>query len=422
MESILQQFLSAQIINIDEDDNHAKLVKAAADLTKIITKDKTKFQQIAITAVDPSIDIDDPNIIEVKDLIIKHWSTFINKSQNTPLTYIRAVMLESLLSLCSQDDFASIVWLTTGKPVAFYETETRESKILQDFLTICGNRYEKLGLENWSVSNSVATVTMPVIKAVESKKMGGIKSDYVSEKMAPAVMNGNAISQNPSYGASNVRQEWANEFARLTGEAFNAVFTTIVKQANEALDSKANSESFQAFVENFNKEASSVLNNVIYKSASIELRGQLLWFKEALYSNTQKNSYRKLATEISAVALPAEFSKMLPEFCPISVEYFITETFLSANTKSEELISFQTLLDYLMVHKDKLASYFSNFQTIKPGRLTLMQFIGYLVNGLLTKESFLLTTGLSPSLELSWSDLSIWLYREFQANKLVVKK
>lgn len=421
MESILQQFLSAQIINIDEDENHEKLLKACGDLTKILSKDKAKLQKVAISAFDPTIDIDDPNLVETKNLIIKHWSTFINKCQNMPLTYIRAVMLESLQTLSSEQDLAAIIWLSAEIPSRYYILESREKPLLAELLTTCAEKYEKVGIERWSVSGTIASVAIKVPTMAETKELPGIENNYIVEKLKAASVN-SAIVHNPSYGTFNTNQEWVNGFSKIAGEGINELFAAIIKQTNESLETKANLDIFESFIESFNDQISAIFNKLIDRSVSTELRGQLLWFKEALYSTTQKNSYRKLTIEIAAVVMPYEFAKLVPEYCPVSTEFFLEETLLLADPLSREEVSLEMVFDLLISNAAKLKPYFNNYNTVKPGRSSLLAFIGYLVNGLQDKSAFNPMTGLMTENKVSWSDLSIWLYREFQVVKLINKK
>lgn len=422
MESILQQFLSTQIINIEEDENHEKLIKASTDLTKILGKDKGKLQKVAISAFDSAIDIEDPIVVETKNIIIKYWSTFINKCQNMPLTYIRAVMLESLKDLSKEDDCAAIIWLSAANHATFFTIEIREKPILAELLASCGDKYEVISQERWSLTSILGNLNIVIPKSSETKKLVGIKEDYIGEAITAAALKNSAIANNPSYGNSNIREDWAKEFGKAAAEGFNAVFASIIKQTNESLITKANNDSFQAFLDTFNKETTIYLNKLVDKNSSTDLRGQLLWFKEALYSYTQKSGYRKLSADTAVIAMSFEFSKITPEYCPVSTEYFLSETLLSVNYKTDENISFEDFLDLISENKAKLTVYFSNFNSVKPGRASLTSYIGYWINGLLDKTTFYQKTGLSLEAKTNMSDLTIWLFREFQAAKFILKK
>lgn len=248
MESILQQFLSSQIINIEEDGNHDKLIKASKDLIKLSEKDKHKFQKIALSAFDPEISVDDANVVETKNLIIKHWSTFINKCQNMPLTYVRAVMLEALWVLSERQEYAAIIWLSASGASSFYQVESREKPILVGLLTECADKYEAVGLNIWNSGSTLTDIKIELESITDSKKVGGIKTEYLPEKLTAAAVNGNPISNNRSYGDNTIHQAWANDFGKLAGEAINAALSLIVKQTNEVLEAKLILKDFRSLL------------------------------------------------------------------------------------------------------------------------------------------------------------------------------
>jgi len=422
MESILLQFLSSQIIDLDEDANHDKLIKASKDLSKLLEKDKYKLQKIAITAFDSEISVDDPNVVETKNLIIKHWNTFINKCPNMPLTYVRAVMLEALRIVSEIDDYAAIIWLSASEVSSFYKIESREQPILTGLLIECGEFYEVVSSNNWTSHGTVTEIKFDSDIFTASDNLPGIKADYLPQKLTAAIKNGNNISTNPSYGVNNVHAPWADEFGKLSGEAINEVIASLVKQSNDVLAKKASAEALQQFLANFNKEMSLIVNKLNSSSNSVNLRGQLLWFKEALYSDSQKSSFRKLPLEIATVAMSSEYSKIVPEYCPISAEFFLAETLLQAKTEAEQSVTFDGLIDLLISNKDLLKPYFGKYSAIKSGRLSLTNYIGNLLNDSVAKSDFYSCTGIAQECEVTWIKFTNWLFREFQATKLIIKK
>lgn len=117
-----------------------------------------------------------------------------------------------------------------------------------------------------------------------------------------------------------------------------------------------------------------------------------------------------------------EYSKMLPEYCPVSTEFFLTEILLHANVDVEQSISFDALLGLLISNKDLLKIYFTKNNLNKLGRLSLVNYIGDLLNDLVAKSDFYLCTGIPLEKEITWITFTNWMYREFQAQKFIIKK
>lgn len=89
---MLQEFLNAQLLPITDEVYFGKLQKVSEALAKSLQKNKSKVLTYTLTALDPDVSVDDPNISEVKELITKNWNTFATNSNDTPVTFIRALM------------------------------------------------------------------------------------------------------------------------------------------------------------------------------------------------------------------------------------------------------------------------------------------------------------------------------------------
>ena len=110
---MLQEFLDANLLHITDEGYFEKIKKTAEEIAKKLNKSKAKVLSYTLTALDPEITADNPNVIEVKDLITKNWSTFSTNSKDTPITFIRAVMLEALETISKESATACLIWLTS---------------------------------------------------------------------------------------------------------------------------------------------------------------------------------------------------------------------------------------------------------------------------------------------------------------------
>lgn len=431
MDSILQQFLSAQIINLDEDENYAKLSKAAADLTKALQKDKHKIQKAALVAFDANANPDDPLINEVKGLIIKQWNTFINKCQNQPISYIRAVMLEALQSVAKESDHAAIIWLTVNNYLPFYSAEIRERKLLEDFINACAFAYEKGGIQKWSNGSHTAETSIKLNqKDSREIKTKRIKQGWLVERLASSVgqqigeeFNSQHIgTENYSGRAITVNQEWAKAFGKIAGESLESAINSIANFIDEELVQTATSSQVQAFFDEFNKQASAILTKIKDSSQSVDLRSQLLWLKESLYSTTLRAGYRKLDVSVSALVLAFETAALVPEYTPTSVEYFMMETLRTAQQRADEENPIENILSEVAKHKSSLHQLITKASNDPAGRRTLLSFMTELIGGSTQISDFETLVGVPASATATWAEVSVWVFRELQAQKFVNKK
>ena len=69
---MLQNYLNANLLLLTDDGDFKKLKKSADDIAKKLVKSKSKIVSYTLTAIDPDLSVDDTDIVEVKDLIIKN--------------------------------------------------------------------------------------------------------------------------------------------------------------------------------------------------------------------------------------------------------------------------------------------------------------------------------------------------------------
>jgi GTPase-associated system helical domain len=150
--TMLQKFLNHQLINIAEDENLNKLKKSCDDIVKKLAKNKSKVISYTLVALDPEILAENAEVKEVNEIILKHWKTFIPNAKDTPLTAIRAVILESLQKLADSDiNFACQIWLTGRNAIKYFRLG-REKDLLCEFLTDIGNKVESEAEKQWSLN------------------------------------------------------------------------------------------------------------------------------------------------------------------------------------------------------------------------------------------------------------------------------
>lgn len=123
---MLQNYLNANLLLLTDDGDFKKLKKSADDIAKKLVKSKSKIVSYTLTAIDPDLSVDDTDIVEVKDLIIKNWSTFATNVKDTPLTYIRAVILEALSSISDNLNYALLIWFASRNIVKYHKLTGKE--------------------------------------------------------------------------------------------------------------------------------------------------------------------------------------------------------------------------------------------------------------------------------------------------------
>lgn len=355
---MIQEYLNEQFIQTTEDANFEKLKKTCADIAKKIGKDKIKILVYSLIAFDPEIPSDNKEIVEIKNQIIEAWQTFMPNSGDTHLTIIRAVMLESLKSISQDNNVnAGIIWW--GVRNAFKNFNLgREEIILTNFLIEIGNKIEIEATENWNFDPDYES-TIPKVSA-----------------------------------------------AVLDDSDFSAGFTApIVKEAvNKALKAQ-----IKELKENQKEFADQI--------ALMQMRNQLLWWKEAAYSPLKKSSYKNMKKGQLHVLLAFDYSIFIPDIYPVSVDYFLIETLKNLTADASEKTRISDFIKLVEEYNSDLKNVIPEFSSADE-RISFATFINGLVRGKYRSDQFKSLVGVSDSIELTLAEITLWIFHDLHSLKL----
>jgi len=68
----------------------------------------------------------------------------------------------------------------------------------------------------------------------------------------------------------------------------------------------------------------------------MQMRTQLLWWKESGYSPSQKGTYKNMKDGQLEILLAYDYSDFIPEMYPVSVDYFLIEALNSLSTNADK--------------------------------------------------------------------------------------
>jgi GTPase-associated system helical domain len=435
-QSILQAFLNEHIITIDTNDEFTLLQKAALEFEKRLRNKKQRVSQVAQVAFDPAVKSTEPLVAEVQELITSKWKAFPSKCQNKPIPYVRAVMLAALQKLSEEVNFAGIIWLTVTNYFPFTEITQREATILRELLSEIGNTYQQASWKNWSIDNSYKETKLREIATVPITSANKINQEFAPKKMLSAVKgsadgdNKNAIiaysysnryNGNTENKEAEVEDDWAKSFSSIAGGALTSVANQLTADINKALVEAASLKQLTAYTEAITGYLREVGESMSRQTASHNLRSQLLWVKESMYSTGQKTSYRKLPLALLPLALASDAADMVPEVYPISIDFFLRETLADANATTDSTSTFEQLLAELPDEQVVVQATLPAHQP-EPGRISLLAFVSAMAASTAQLANFEQSTGLRLSDTISRQEFGVWIFRELQVLKLAAAK
>ena len=415
---MLQNYLNANLLSLTDDGDFKKLKKSSEDIVKKITKSKAKIVSYTLSAIDPDIAVDNPDITEVKEIIIKNWNTFTANAKDTPAVYIRAVMIEALSSISNDLNNSLLIWFASRNVVQYHKLIGKEKEIILGFLATLGNNINQKANRDWTLSGndplSKISLELKEIPAYLMNKENLQK--YLEDASGPSNKQGIANFELPNPYWSNQQQHWSHEFAPRAAKGIKNVIDPSLKAiATVVNENKIIIES------SLNKVINQIQSEVSKKCKSLEIRSELLWWKEARFSNSMDKSYNDLDKNILEIVLAYDYSLFIPVIYPKSVDYFLKEAFngLKESTKLE-----QTLEEYLKTfeeNSDELKTILQEGDSFT-GKSTLLNFIVGLIWNKHKLTQFEEFVGIPLNIKLSSNELTTWLFHDIQLVKILNAK
>jgi hypothetical protein len=133
--SVLLRFLASELIDVGGDD--AKLEKLALTASRLATeiaKSPRKAVNFSLVALDPEAPAKDPVVDEVIAALSSLWPTYVNTFAGTPMTVIRAILLDALVVAAQTDDRVGIAFATSARNLLPLTPAGNESKIWIDVI------------------------------------------------------------------------------------------------------------------------------------------------------------------------------------------------------------------------------------------------------------------------------------------------
>ncbi len=410
---MLQEFINEKLLRITDEENFDKLKRTSSAIVKKLNKNQAKIVSYTLIALDPEISANNPEVIEVKELIIKNWRTFLSISKDTPKTYIRAVVLEALEILSKEAKFACLIWLTGRNIYKHFKLIGKEAKLIEDFMLNIGKALNDIALNSWSPRPVVEVKDL----AVEIETLPGVSVDRTTlqkklvHASGPTDEGGIVPYQNPTIHWPSSGATWVHQFVPRAAKSISDIVDKALKEQTN------NISSFQTqFIEAISKTIAEIQSELIERNSLMQVRTQLLWWKESCYSLSLNQSYRGLANGLLQVLMAKDYSNYIPEVHPISVDYFLMETHRQLNSDDDSKLKISDVLKLIEQSGDELKPILME-PTTERGRMSLISFIIGLVQGKYSVKQFKNLVGISINSEISWSEFTLWSFYDF----LVIK-
>jgi hypothetical protein len=428
MDNLLSKFLNVGLLpHLDTNERLAYVESAIDEVNKKLSKNRVNLIRYTLTALNPDVSEEQSVIRETDEALRKYWKTIRVNIPDSPRQILRAIIWEALNRQSKDDTAAVIIWLTASSLLQHIALDSNERDLITEFLLSLRDKTERRAVAEWQKPQ----LAKPALESL-SADFDGIEVPTVIDATfakdiikacGPNDIDGSAIpGANPNLPSSNANTNasWAEQFADQMTKAIGKRIDNSSASLAQALQTE-----LKVFTEGLEKHLSGLSQNVFNGKNTESLRGDLLWWRQALYSNNLKSGYRDVESIEAAFFMGFDLHRLLPVIHPISVEYLLREAFrASHNEQSQEQIKLSVALEHLtsspkirFIEKE-IAHYYKNWDEPLP---LLAQIKKDIVADISNQES-LASIGLDKDTEVALEDLSVWFFRELQAHRLATQK
>jgi hypothetical protein len=413
-DNFLQELLKAKLFDIGEADDRLTWLKSAiTDLQKKFEEDYSLLPTYTLVALDPNISDSEPILIETEKIITAHWEALRVRFADMPRNIIRGVILSALNTLGNSDALAArIIWLTALNFYPFAKLNA-EKDLVEKMLNRLGEMAEETAVEEWSLLEEEPSLKLGTLK------VSGLEYTPVNVN-AEDFKNKLTTAATPGFSQHQNQQGFGQHFGQNASSAIIELFNQLNTGLSKGLSTATIETSLNKFFTDFKKSLDANLKASFSSLTAVERRSKLLWWKETLYSPSQKRSYRGLDKHLLPILMSIDLNNQVPEITPISVDYLLRDTLFLLNEKKDESTKFSTLLSE--VSNENIKSILKPlFETISEdeGRLSITNYLSLLVNDRIGTAEFKTRTGIDEKEQLTFGDLSVIVLHDLLVQRLI---
>jgi hypothetical protein len=417
-DEILLRFLTIGVVDVQGDDSKLdKLRAAVTDLASALKEAPAKTASFTIVAADPTVDASDPTVQEAMSLLKKHWTTVANIFSSTPVTVIRAMLLDAVVQSARQDDATAVAFVNTARNILPHTECGDEQAIWESAVAEIENLVDRRAEAEWSTPETIK------IDPLAYKAPAGITINAGEWAADRDTLLDALTSATGPHGAADPNPYWPHSHPQQWGAEFAKRLTSILADTVEMAVATPQPIDLSTPLATLAKAVSSHVETALFAfsgaTAGLQRRTNLLWWKEALYSNSARVSYRDLPVFIAASLMALDLFEQVPTFSPASVSAFLSEAILQLPTVvssgDETLLALVTrALD--ASEMEPLRNAAARLVPAAEGRRPLLSLLGH-ANGSASLDASTLhqVSGISPESVFSPPAWGALLYRELQA-------
>lgn len=338
MSRLLTDLLGAGLIEKLEgnDDRFEKIERAATAVAQELADHPPGLIRAILAGLDPDVPANDPSIIQAEQALVAEWKAMGSVHTSPPVGIFRAILLEAC-SQTTKGNNAAIVWLTAADTLPLMRLGNEEPAVRR-LLERLARRTEDAALvlpsvpDGPSAGQETFSIEHPGDVVVAAPRT--VDRENLLHRVAAAITQtyrGTPVANPNRYAPHQHPGEWSWDFADrlhvLIATELDAIAVDVAKGQVEVL-------------QRLQSELVKPLNNAITsqqrwvqealkvsetrKHAEV-IRLNVLWWSEAMYSQSIHCGYRDLSAPLAAVVMAVDLLDQVTRPTPASVGYLLAE-------------------------------------------------------------------------------------------------
>ena len=406
---ILQKFLDKGLLDLGEDRERFGYVKSAAeDLAKKLLENRQDLVAASSVVMGGEISEDEPIIRMCKEAMTTHWQTYASRFPSKAIQLFRATLLQAIALITEQDSDTSntgIIYYTTCGLLPYVATK-REDEIFRKFLASLAQKVEDEAATVWALSRNSECPKIQYSDGVPAA--AAIDAKTLKEALKNAIGPAGGSGANPQWPSSNAG-EWLEHYGGGSATAISVAITSAIKDVVLKLVAQSRSDALAAV---------KAMNDKSVGVAADNLRADILYWKEALFSSSKNVSYRQLSHDGMIYWAAQDLHQRVPRFHPLSVEFFLRETVRSAigDREAKKRLTLEQFSAGAAADVESALSTPSDIDISQ--RLTPLQAVHASVAKKLDAHEASVRTGIPPQTAIQRDEMAVLLFRDFQVRRL----
>lgn len=328
MGQMLTNLVAAGLVTkLDGDDGRLeKMSRAVSRLASDMVEDRKLLIPAILTGLNVNASVQDAMILRAEQALQTEWPTMSSVHSDRPINLYRALLLAACAEM--QDSTNGAILWNTAADTYLYSSLGREADNVRAMLSEMATLAEQAAASSVPRPKTSKPAGKPASKDDDTAEIEehqvdrGAFEEKIFAAFGPSNSSGHSLPKSNQHWP-NVGHPWSYQAAPLLQVAISDQLDGLAEATAEELEALEGRVSGR--IAALEKNVSQAVAQAAEGPTADRLRLDVLWWFEALYSSTQKCSYRELSKELATIVMAYDLLAIVPGVMPASLAHLMAE-------------------------------------------------------------------------------------------------